>query len=114
MPNSFKECADLVEITEFIKASLFRLLPDEIKTNIDFCLKPVSDGGDGFLQVCQRNFGIEFSTSKSEILLTMINFLPCRILPETKTLYIESAEVLVKNYSRRIQKTNDFIFERYG
>ncbi|MHB9041559.1 MAG: glycerate kinase [Melioribacteraceae bacterium] len=94
-PNSFKECADSVEITEFIKASLFRLLPEEIKSKIDFLLKPISDGGDGFLQVCQRNFGVEFlhfeiSNSFNEDKF----FCPVGYFQETKTLYVESAEVL--------------------
>lgn len=94
-PNSFKECADSVEITEFIKASLFRLLPDEIKTNIDFCLKPVSDGGDGFLQVCQRNFGIEFLHFEIRNPFNDDKFFcPVGYFQETKILYIESAEVL--------------------
>ncbi len=94
-PNSFKECADSVEITEMIKGSLFKLLPNEIKSHIDFMLKPISDGGDGFLQVCQRNFGVEllhfeisnpFSDEKF--------FCPVGYIQESKTLYIESAEVL--------------------
>ncbi|MFA7229023.1 MAG: glycerate kinase [Melioribacteraceae bacterium] len=94
-PNSFKECADSVEITELIKGSLFRLLPDEIKSNIEFSLKPISDGGDGFLQVCQRNFGVEFLHFE---ISTPFNddkfFCPVGYIQESKTLFIESAEVL--------------------
>lgn len=94
-PNSFKECADSVEITEFIKGSLFRLLPQEIKTNIDFCLKPISDGGDGFLQVCQRNFGIEFLHFEISNPFNGDKFFcPVGYFQATKTLYVESAEVL--------------------
>ncbi len=94
-PNSFKECADSVEISEMIKTSLFRLLPDEIKSNIEFSLKPISDGGDGFLQVCQRNFGVEFLHFE---ISTPFNadkfFCPVGYILESKTLFIESAEVL--------------------
>lgn len=94
-PNSFKECADSVEITEFIKGSLFRLLPEEIKSNIDFYLKPISDGGDGFLQVCQRNFGIEFLHFEISNPFNGDKFFcPVGYFQETKTLYVESAEVL--------------------
>lgn len=94
-PNSFKECADSVEIAEFIKASLFRLLPEEINAKIDYCLKPVSDGGDGFLQVCQRNFGIEFLHFDIRNPFNGDKFFcPVGYFQETKTLYIESAEVL--------------------
>ncbi|MEW6701125.1 MAG: glycerate kinase [Bacteroidota bacterium] len=94
-PNSFKECADSVEITEFIKASLFRLLPAEIKSKIDFRLKPISDGGDGFLEVCQRNFGVEFLHFEIPNPFNGNKFFcPVGYFQKSKTLYIESAEVL--------------------
>ena len=94
-PNSFKECADSVEITEYIKASLFRLLPEEINANIEYSLKPVSDGGDGFLQVCQRNLGIEFLHFEIRNPFNGDKFFcPVGYFQATKTLYIESAEVL--------------------
>jgi glycerate kinase len=94
-PNSFKECADSVEISEYMKTSLFRLLPDEVRNQINFDLKPISDGGDGFLQVAQRIFGLEFlhfeiSYPHSEEKF----FCPVAYSEETKTLYVETAEVL--------------------
>lgn len=94
-PNSFKECADSVEISEYMKTSLFRLLPEEIRNQINFDLKPISDGGDGFLQVAQRIFGLEFlhfeiSYPHSEERF----FCPVAYSEESKTLYVESAEVL--------------------
>lgn len=94
-PNSFKECADSVEISEYMKTSLFRLLPDEIRSQINFDLKPISDGGDGFLQVAQRIFGLEFlhfeiSYPHSDEKL----FCPVAYSEAAKTLYVESAEVL--------------------
>lgn len=94
-PNSFKECADSVEISEYMKTSLFRLLPEEIRNQINFDLKPISDGGDGFLQVAQRIFGLEFlhfeiSYPHSEEKF----FCPVGYSEETKTLYVETAEVL--------------------
>ncbi|MFA7419837.1 MAG: glycerate kinase [Melioribacteraceae bacterium] len=94
-PNSFKECADSVEISEYIKTSLFRLLPDEIRSQINFDLKPISDGGDGFLQVAQRNFGLEFL--HFEITYPYSDdkfFCPVAFSEQTKTLYVETAEVL--------------------
>ncbi|TSA26025.1 MAG: hypothetical protein D4R68_07945, partial [Ignavibacteriales bacterium] len=94
-PNSFKGCADSVEITEYIKGSLFKLLPEEIKSNIDFLLKPISDGGDGFLQVCQRNFGVEFLHFEISNPFNADKFFcPVGYFQESKTIYIESAEVL--------------------
>jgi glycerate kinase len=94
-PNSFKECADSVEISELIKTSLFRLLPDEIKSQIDFTLKPISDGGDGFISVCQRVFGVELLHFEiSNAYNGEKFFCPVGYYQDSKTLYIESAEVL--------------------
>jgi glycerate 2-kinase len=94
-PNSFKECADSVEISEMIKAALFRLLPAEIKSQIDFWLKPISDGGDGFLEVCQRNFGAEFLHFEISNPFNGDKFFcPVGYCQGSKTLFIESAEVL--------------------
>lgn len=49
-PNSFKECADSVEIS--------KILSTELHTKIDceIIKKPLSDGGDGFLNVCEKLF----------------------------------------------------------
>ena len=86
--NSFKETADAVEVAElfnkYLDKSLFKVI-----------LKPISDGGDGFLEVCRFHFGLE-------ILDYTINtpyddtFMDCKVGldREKKTLYIESAEVL--------------------
>ncbi len=93
-PNSFKECADSVEISELIKTSLFRLLPNEIKSKIDFSLNPISDGGDGFISVCQRVFGaellhFEISTPYNDDKF----FCPVGYFQDSKTLFVESAEI---------------------
>jgi glycerate kinase len=86
--NSFKETADAVEVAElfnkYLDKSLFKVI-----------LKPISDGGDGFLEVCRFHFGLG-------ILDYTINtpyddtFMDCKVGldREKKTLYIESAEVL--------------------
>jgi glycerate kinase len=94
-PNSFKECADSVEISEMIKASLYRLLPNEIKTQIDFRLRPISDGGDGFISVCQLVFGAELLHFEvSNPFNGEKFFCPVGYVQNTKTIFIESAEVL--------------------
>jgi glycerate kinase len=53
VPNSFKECADSVTLAELFTSNLS--LPKEY----NLISKPLSDGGDGFLRVCQKNFGLE-------------------------------------------------------
>lgn len=88
-PNSFKECADSVTIAELIRENLSQL------TYYDLIVKPISDGGDGFLNVCKQNFGGEIrfysiSTAYDE------NKFSCPVLycQSRNEIYIESAEIL--------------------
>ena len=89
-PNSFKEVADSKEVTELIQKYL-------MKQNSSFnCIKaPISDGGDGFLEVCQSVFNLEkikyeISTPYDE------SSFECEIgySGKLKNVYIESATVL--------------------
>ncbi len=84
-PNSFKECADSVEI-----ASLF----SENLNYVDKSIVPISDGGDGFLKVCQNRFkekclsyNIKSIYSKK---LTKIPFL----LTYDGKVFVESADIV--------------------
>lgn len=88
-PNSFKECTDSVSIAELIRDNLINVKDTEL------IIKPISDGGDGFLKVCQFYFGgdirkyqITGADGKSQ--------LDCPVLycEKRKEIYIESAEVL--------------------
>jgi glycerate kinase len=88
-PNSFKECSDSVTISGIIYNNL--------KKNLDYNLirKPISDGGDGFTEVCKHYFdGEELIYNIS----TPYNDEPlaCKVIysEELKTVYIESANVL--------------------
>ncbi|HEY6435710.1 MAG TPA: glycerate kinase [Ignavibacteriaceae bacterium] len=88
-PNSFKECADAVTIAALVKHNLSRLM------NTESILKPISDGGDGFLNVCQFHFGGEIrkysiSTAYNDTLFEC----PVLYCKDRKEVYIESAEVL--------------------
>lgn len=88
-PNSFKECADSVTIAELIKKNLSSVKKAELIT------KPISDGGDGFLNVCKFYFGGE---KRKYSITTAYNDskFDCPVLYEVsrKDIYIESAEVL--------------------
>jgi glycerate 2-kinase len=88
-PNSFKECADSVSIAELIRNNLSNIQDTEL------IVKPISDGGDGFLKVCRFYFGgkirkylisTPYDESKFE----------CSVLycESRQEIYIESAEVL--------------------
>ena len=57
-PNSFKECADSVTIAKLISENLSQL------KDVQLMVKPISDGGDGFLNVCKYYFGGEIRKYK--------------------------------------------------
>ena len=94
-PNSFKECADSTEIGILLRTSFIKYIPESLKSKIDFIYRPIADGGDGFFEVCKNFFGLEtlhFEVSRpfdDEKILV-----PAGYSPDTKTLYIESADVL--------------------
>jgi len=88
-PNSFKECSNSIIISKII----YRILHS--KLNFNFIQKPISDGGDGFIDVCKHyfngkniNYTIPNSYNSSK--------LQCEVLysKHRKTVYIESANVL--------------------
>ncbi len=86
-PNSFKESSNSVKIANYFN----KFLPGSFNKII----KPISDGGDGFLDVCRFYYGgklieYEISTPYSE------EGFKCEVLynPEKKKIFIESASVL--------------------
>lgn len=88
-PDSFKECIDSI--------SLAALIEDEFKklNNYDLKSKPISDGGDGFLNVCKNYFQLEevnYSVSTAYSQDKMI----CQIGYDrsNKNIFIESADVI--------------------
>lgn len=88
-PDSFKGCADSVSLAVLIQNEL-----KEIK-NFEFEITPISDGGDGFLNVCKNNFQLEeveyyISTPFDETMMK------CKVGYDrlNKSIFIESADVL--------------------
>lgn len=88
-PNSFKECADSVTIAELIKYYLSDLKDSEL------IVRPISDGGDGFLNVCRFYFEGEIRKYKISTAFDDSRF-ECPVLycSKNQEIYIESAEVL--------------------
>jgi len=87
-PNSFKECSNSNAITDIINNNLKKSL------NCNLIRKPISDGGDGFADVCKHYFNGEeliyiVSTANND------GAHECKVIysEETKTIYIESANV---------------------
>lgn len=88
-PNSFKECADSVTIAELIEENLSSLKEAEL------IIKPISDGGDGFIQVCKYYFGGEIRKYSISTAYDETKFdCPILYIESRKEVYIESADVL--------------------
>jgi glycerate kinase len=100
-PNSFKECASSVETATLMYNAL-----KKYTSEFQLIMKPISDGGDGFLEVCKYYFGgelldyritVPFDDSMSE----------CPVLynSDRKKIFIESADVLgLKILPQRFRK----------
>ena len=88
-PNSFKESASSVEAAYFFQ----KYLPSD---QYQLIVKPISDGGDGFLSVCKKNYDLQIITftvpsAYSEQISIEV---PVGYSPQFKTIFIESADVL--------------------
>ena len=88
-PNSFKECSDSVTITDI----LFKDLSAGLRA--DYILNPISDGGDGFIDVCKYNFKgnalkYEITTAYGDTKTEVNIFYD----DKDSTVFIESANVL--------------------
>ncbi len=91
-PDSFKGCADSVTISSYFKRNL-----DDLK-DYEIIIKPISDGGDGFLNVCKANLDLK----DIDYLITTPfdeSVFRCSIGfdERNKTIFIESAKVLGLN-----------------
>ncbi len=99
VPNSFKECADSVEISELINKTLSE------NSSIKTIVRPLSDGGDGFLSVIKNiHEVVETYIEVSDELDQKKNY---KILVDKKTesAYLESALVVgLKHIEERNRK----------
>ncbi|MCU7490191.1 MAG: glycerate kinase [Bacteroidota bacterium] len=95
-PNSFKECMDSAGLTHLFHEALQDELLNRYKTkDFRFIDKPVSDGGDGFLQVCIENFNLKKVELKVSAPFQDDSISTCYgYSRENKSVYIESADVL--------------------
>jgi glycerate kinase len=88
-PDSFKEVADSDKVAELFKRYLQKYTSCKIE------LSPVSDGGDGFLNICSKFFNLQqfsydITTPYDESTISC----PVGYDKERKRLFIESARVL--------------------
>lgn len=88
-PNSFKECADSVEISNCLSAEL------RTKIECEIIEKPLSDGGDGFLCVCERLFDtIRLTYNIKNTYDDQLISVPVLYSKKNQVLIIESAEIV--------------------
>ncbi len=90
--NSFKECASSPEISNIIYNNIRKYFN---KNEFEILVKPISDGGDAFLEVCALNnqlcivnFEIPTPTLNNKLIC------PVGISKDGKKAFIESAKVL--------------------
>jgi len=88
-PNTFKECSNSVIISDLIYKNL------KTKSGNKIIRAPISDGGDGFTEICKYYFHakpLNYKISKSY----SNSYFDCKVLysEDTKTVYIETANVL--------------------
>ena len=89
-PNSFKECADSVEIGSLLEFELRKL-----SGGLDITTLPLSDGGDGFLRVCARQFQLKILHADIPACYGEEHIsVPFGYSSTLKTMYIESAIVV--------------------
>ena len=93
--NGFKECASGVELSTLLRQFLREKNNDD---KIEFIVKPISDGGDGFLEVVEYQFDIKiiklkamlpFDEKRTEFLIGYSE--------KEKTVFIESAKIIGLN-----------------
>jgi glycerate 2-kinase len=88
-PNSFKESASSVELAELF----YRYLKS---TEYELIIKPISDGGDGFLDVCKKNYDLELLKFNLPYPYTSQKNLDVFVgySSKLKSVYIESSDIL--------------------
>jgi len=88
-PDSFKECISSVKLSSLIAEEF-----DDLQ-GVNSIMKPISDGGDGFLEVCRFHFGGEILNYKISTPYDNSE-LVCPVLyhSDSKAIIIESADVL--------------------
>lgn len=87
-PNSFKECAGADEISKIIekcfKEQIFHV------TSI-----PISDGGDGFLNICEKNYHLEIVQKEIPSFFDdSVMHVPIGESQNHKIIYLETAEII--------------------
>ena len=87
--NSFKECADSVTIARYFMEGLVG------KTGMKLISRPISDGGDGFLNVCKEYYSLEILKYRVSTPYNDKKIIAkAGYDKQKKIIYIESADIL--------------------
>lgn len=87
-PNSYKECADSVEISKIICESLSEI------NSLKVISRPLSDGGDGFLSVIKNIYDVNETKIVVSDEFNQKKIYKILIDNKTDTAYLESAAVI--------------------
>lgn len=109
-PNSFKECADSVTITKVLSNQF------SDRKSYNLFAKPLSDGGDGFLSVCELLFHLNLLTYYIKNSYDgWLNEYKLFYNDLEKEIYIETAELFgMKSFSRNELNPLNFNSEILG
>jgi glycerate 2-kinase len=88
-PNSFKECASSIEVSNIIHSVLYR------NGFTDLVKLPLSDGGDGFLEICKAKFDLDDANwTVDNITGEGATTVPVGITKNWSKFYFEVADVI--------------------
>ncbi|MDT3697189.1 MAG: glycerate kinase [Ignavibacterium sp.] len=94
-PNSYKECADSTRIAEILKQEF------SVKSELNLICRPLTDGGDGFIKVCENIYNLK-NISAIDIITYGDNLNECQVLysEKDKRVFIETAQIFgLKRFS---------------
>ena len=92
-PNGFKECASPVQTADLLVEKLRKFLPENIE--VEFLKIPLSDGGDGFLDVLSQVYSLRIlALSVTAPWLTQRISVEIGYSRQLKTVFLESARIV--------------------
>jgi len=96
-PNSFKECAYSTTTARLIAKSLESMITDS-EGDYEIVQFPISDGGDGFLNVIKKHFNTVTRYYNISSMFDVNSIIcPVEYSAEKRTIYIESAKTVGLN-----------------
>lgn len=111
-PNSFKDCINSVDLTNLLYNNFIKNNKNLLK-NLTFYKKPISDGGDGFLEVCKFYFNLSIKKIKLISLDNVNRNVEIGYDKVNKTVFIESAKIIGKKSLVNSKNFNPYLFTSY-